>query len=739
MKRSKGTKGFLAHFPGSHIFVTMPEDQKTPPMHHHNGYIESEITLKGRNVGEWNHGVFFTVNELDASLDEGRHRTKKMVVRCRAVFMDDDNPREEPREDFPLTPSLIVNTSPGKYHYYWLTNTDDKDTWQKVQNGLINLYEGDSNAKDLTRYLRLPGYKHNKGKPFVSTWMGEGHKYSWGEILEAFPPQDKISKSDGKGNIANITSSEPKTVDEHEAAIKDGSNYHGSLISLTHQFKKENMPNKYIVMALKGAMLSCSDELRAEDRWLNRFNDIERDVEGYTPEDENISVPIIKEEVIAGEMPWPPGAFGDLAQSAYDMSRFQYKEVAIVSALGLVAGICGRKFNAEGAGLNIYATLIMDTGMGKDSINRFITNALMAANDVGTGSSFIGPVRFTGPRAVYNSLESARSQVCVFTEAGLLLNSKSGDGDGLKRVLLGLYTKSGCNDYSGTEMYSDNEKGVKSLRAPALSIINESTPDMLLSVFKKGDGLRSGDIPRQLIYRVMGAKPDANRSAHKSKLSPDCMDKIKHLIAKCSTVQAVDDPAAWDMIPDESVEKDMIETEKYYVQMQNENRMSNTTQYAMATRAYYKAVRLAAIASVFNHYKEEIHMEEWQWAKQMIHYEMSGLSMFFQGGMGDPMSDLVRRCAQPAISRILNDKVNIRSGLSKKDHKAGRFKLYEFTQVLKNNQEVIDLADITGYNMKSGQQKLIEYMIGNDMLYKVQNVRASIYQVTDTFIAACED
>ena len=41
--------------------------------------------------------------------------------------------------------------------------------------------------------------------------------------------------------------------------------------------------------------------------------------------------------------------------------------------------------------------------------------------------------------------------------------------------------------------------------------------------------------------------------------------------------------------------------------------------------------------------------------------------------------------------------------------------------------------------MKTGAQKLIDYMLSNDMLYKVNNTRASIYQVTDTFLASCED
>ena len=60
-------------------------------------------------------GVFFTVNETDLL-----GRTTKHIQKVRAVFIDLDGiplPSE-----FELQPHLIVNTSPGKYHCYWLVS-----------------------------------------------------------------------------------------------------------------------------------------------------------------------------------------------------------------------------------------------------------------------------------------------------------------------------------------------------------------------------------------------------------------------------------------------------------------------------------------------------------------------------------------------------------------------------------------------------------------------------------------
>jgi hypothetical protein len=160
----------------------------------------------------------------------------------------------------------------------------------------------------------------------------------------------------------------------------------------------------------------------------------------------------------------------------------------------------------------------------------------------------------------------------------------------------------------------------------------------------------------------------------------------------------------------------------------------------MATRAYYKAVRLAAIASVFNHYDLAIRDEEWRWAKAMIAFEINGLSDFFQGGgISDPMSDITHRVVVPAVTRILNDRITVKRGLSRKDHKAGKFKKYEITQALMNNAEVNELSDKQGSKMVTGIEKVIDYMIRNDMVFVLPNQRAVVYQVTDTFLVACDE
>src|SRR5690349_9165178 len=57
-------------------------------------------------------GICVTVNETD-----GMGRKEKNITRVRAVWQDDDDGFSGA---FPLAPSIVVSSSPGKFQRYWL-------------------------------------------------------------------------------------------------------------------------------------------------------------------------------------------------------------------------------------------------------------------------------------------------------------------------------------------------------------------------------------------------------------------------------------------------------------------------------------------------------------------------------------------------------------------------------------------------------------------------------------------
>jgi hypothetical protein len=717
---SEHTEQFLSHFTGLQIFVSMPEYKDGgKPFHYQREYSDIGKELATANVdGPAARAIFFTVNELDQSKDDGRHRTGKMIKRFRAVFLDDDNPRDDVRDDFPLVPSLIVNSSPGKYHYYWLIEREGDsglqsptvDQWKSVQLGLVNKYDGDKNARDVPRYLRLPGYHHLKHERYMVKWTGDGRLYKWSEIQESMPSvatnpagDSTTAKEQARAQILLSGKSKGDSI----AEIMSGKNYHENLVSLSYQMKQEGVRDDYIVLALQGFMQATTAD--KDERWQSRYDDIPRIVAGAVEKtidlgmfnsigdmgDTNegqsqrgLDTPLCEssdsdssDSSDRWEMPWPNGMLGELARDAYDMARFQYREVAIVSAIGLVAGIVGRKFNVSNTGLNLYLTLIMQSGMGKDAISEFVHRTLYGLNEHGNASSFAGPVRFTGPKGVIKSLDTARSQVCVFTEAGLLLKSKSGDKEGLARVLLSLYGRSGWGQYSGSEIFSKDEDMIKSLHAPALTIINEATPETLLEAFDSDIYLERGDLPRQSIYRVHGRKPYPNINT-RLELSPDSLDKLKHLTAMCSKIQSVEDFKVHSMQFHPSILNEVNEYAHYLVDIENEQRGSNPLKSLMASRMWLKAAKFSAIAAVYNNDHVTIHQDDWKWGLSMVEYEMGGIESFFSGSKKHSEEEVE---IAVVCGKILNNRYkSAKMQSSTQDRKRGIVSRYAIRQAAQN-------------------------------------------------------
>ena len=132
-------------------------------------------------------GIYVTVNQTN-----GKGRKAENVVRVRAVFQEDDGGHWGP---FPLEPSLIVETSPGHFHRYWLTDDWPADEqgrkdFAAVMERMVESYGSDKNAKDIVRVLRVPGFLHRKGDAchLVHIIEASGKRYSRAEILAAFPP-----------------------------------------------------------------------------------------------------------------------------------------------------------------------------------------------------------------------------------------------------------------------------------------------------------------------------------------------------------------------------------------------------------------------------------------------------------------------------------------------------------------------------------------------------------------------
>lgn len=139
-------------------------------------------------------GVFVTVNETD-----GTGRKAENVIRVRAFFLDLDGAPLDPVTAW-QPPHILCETSPQKYHAYWLVDNCPLDGFKPTQKNLIACFGGDDVIHDLPRVMRLPGFWHLKGDPCMVRMIETGAfpaTFSLSEFqskISAIKPEPKLSE-----------------------------------------------------------------------------------------------------------------------------------------------------------------------------------------------------------------------------------------------------------------------------------------------------------------------------------------------------------------------------------------------------------------------------------------------------------------------------------------------------------------------------------------------------------------
>ncbi|MFT4195951.1 DNA-primase RepB domain-containing protein [Ottowia sp.] len=114
-------------------------------------------------------GICVMVNAGDQ-----RGRKAENVHRVRAHYVDLDKCGIDPLFTAELPPHIVVESSPGKWHAYWLAAPETPlDEFPAVQKALAKRFSGDPAVSDPSRVMRLPGFYHQKKEPFM-TLMQQG-------------------------------------------------------------------------------------------------------------------------------------------------------------------------------------------------------------------------------------------------------------------------------------------------------------------------------------------------------------------------------------------------------------------------------------------------------------------------------------------------------------------------------------------------------------------------------------
>jgi hypothetical protein len=114
-------------------------------------------------------GVFVMTNRGDGVIHPGAKtcRATASVVAVRSLFADLDGAPLEPVLAA-LQPDIVVESSPDRWHCYWLTDDCPLDEFKACQQRIAAKLGSDPKVHDLPRVMRLPGFLHQKGEPFLT-------------------------------------------------------------------------------------------------------------------------------------------------------------------------------------------------------------------------------------------------------------------------------------------------------------------------------------------------------------------------------------------------------------------------------------------------------------------------------------------------------------------------------------------------------------------------------------------
>ncbi len=147
-------------------FQTLAEAESVDPPRHppsiiHGSYDQLCDQLTALN--QMGHGIFVMVNQGDL-----KGRKSSNVQKVRAHFVDLDGAPLDPVMQSDAPPHIVVESSPGRWHAYWLITDCPLPGFKERQKALAAKFGGDPAVCDLTRVLRVPGFWHLKAKPFQS-------------------------------------------------------------------------------------------------------------------------------------------------------------------------------------------------------------------------------------------------------------------------------------------------------------------------------------------------------------------------------------------------------------------------------------------------------------------------------------------------------------------------------------------------------------------------------------------
>lgn len=321
----------------------------------------------------------------------------------------------------------------------------------------------------------------------------------------------------------------------------------------------------------------------------------------------------------------PPGFAAVLANAILQGSYQPASEIAIASALGLLAGVCGRAFVIpSGKDCALYILLVAKSGVGKEAPHEAIQK-LIELSGIPLAEYFVCVIDFASGPALQKHILDKPGSLWMSGEWGKKLRRMANDKDAPMQELRNVITKTYGKDKLDGVYYSDPEKNKEPVRWPALSLLGETTPGTLAESLTPSM-MEDGFLSRFNIISYEGNWQQPNRDRQPYYLSPEHLAHWQSIIRRALPYQG-----AGPLVPATriQVEYGSDSTKERMEAFENEcgmrlHSIDDESERQVYTRAALKAYKIASLLAIAdNPIRPMIFNDHAQWAIDLIRRDIA--------------------------------------------------------------------------------------------------------------------
>jgi hypothetical protein len=660
---------FYKHFPYTvHTVVVLKEgSRKTVVINNKQELINTCVNYNNKG-----YNIYFMVNEgtgvthPDKKTPRSRHSVK-FITNC---FMDTDGcPYEQVKaylDSINLMPHLVINSSEGKYHWYFHIDPIEPSPetviqWKAVQDILHRLgdvtitnpaeaLKTDATMADYSKLLRVPGFFHASKKTVVTVKEdNDSSPYTLEQIFSMTNAQSYIDYN--KNEFGGFKSVEVPSLDG--PVITAGDRFrqinkycmHVANDSTLSRDEKYSLGKEFILKraSREDTVYIINNELTDKSIRIiqDAINDVDKEIKiaqnallSTAVELQEDTVEEVAPSFVIPDRLILDGPLGDLVKQILKHSSYPNVTIAFSTALAVMSGLKGRTHFAPKSGSPcLYILTVGDTGVGKSEPMTMMQNTII---NLGYGSLVQNSLRSDQGILTHMSENNSMGIITIDEIAPFLkvVQSKRAAPHeiAMERVLLKYYGAAAMHsDYCGKVGGSKNEIV---LHNPMLAVQGFTVPyefETLFNIDALNKGLLSRFLPFEIgieesLYNEESDKYTLKDVVLKSDLFPDRFVDAEEMLEdsegekkKVKKLQNDAPLVRKNMIWTPDAYRRAVEIIHYYRSIFNKRRASKDPDERLltplTTRYAEQCIRMACVFS-----KDEIELSAVEYSMKIIEF-----------------------------------------------------------------------------------------------------------------------